>query len=278
MVYIARILLCACAVCAWMDIVSADTIHLKSGVVVNGQIVEQDELKVVVDVEGTQIPPASPEQSVMPEQPSPTEEPAPDAQPIEPPSGNPQDAYRSYLRALDSEDWDEIKKYITKANAQAAEQTGDVAAMVQMIKAMGVKDPVVIHAVVQKQQAVLIASGKGLLGEARGNIQLVAEDGVWKVNKEQWKSKTDMRRAAAALAAEEAKKAQEATDEGEEMVEDEAPEEVVPDGPAQADVEEGVKTSAQEESVEETEPALEGQEEAQPKEMTNEEHNEAIAR
>ena len=162
-----------------MNICYAKTVvHLKSGAVGEGELVERTEEYIKLDYCGVELIYWMDEiESINAGQ---ENESAQVAAPC--------DVYVAYLVALDKGNWRKIKKYVTKENIKQLEETGDTDKVLKMMMSFKAKNMKIIDERVKADEAVLTATGTIFNGASKGVIHLRKEDGQWKVSKEEWKA------------------------------------------------------------------------------------------
>lgn len=99
---------------------------------------------------------------------------------------SPNDVYMAYLVALDNQNWQEIKKYLSKEDIGQLEETGDVDKSLKMLKMLMVKDTEVVEERIKENEAIVVLRGKNAMGQAKGTIEFIKEGGQWKISKEDW--------------------------------------------------------------------------------------------
>lgn len=193
---IQKICVLTLAVLGVTHLVFAGKIHLKSGVDIEGEIIEQTEEYTTIDFKGIQL--KFYKEEIVPPSVSSIDNEVDTIDPIyQPSSGDTiadlsvgmddlEIAYMSYAEALNSGDWDNIKQYLSVKNIQEAEQMGDINQVLIMMKMMKPQQVQVIGKEIQGEEATLELTGKGLGGESKGTVNLIREGNQWKIVKENW--------------------------------------------------------------------------------------------
>jgi hypothetical protein len=199
------------------ETVWAAIIHLKSGKTITGKVIERKADSIKVETLGVQLTYFSDEIDRIEEDPQETAQPEKTTKEndqgektseypllkediavvaeqkistVESSPGvslaTPQEAYKAYLNALESGDWQVIKKYVAKENIVTMEAGGNVAEAVVMLKDLRVRDLEIIDTILTDDRATLVAYGTTLFGSAEGIVEMIMEDGEWKVDKTNW--------------------------------------------------------------------------------------------
>ena len=156
--------------------VSADVVRLKSGKVVTGEIVEKTADYVKMKVEGLDLTYWTDE----------IEQVQTDAEKKLAEAMTPSDVYGFYAAALQKQDWAEMKKYLTRENIKEKEGQGkDGPSFSKMKKFIG-KDTRIAKEVTMEDGVKLIVVGQTSEGRVKEWVYLKKEDGVWKINKQEW--------------------------------------------------------------------------------------------
>jgi hypothetical protein len=95
--------------------------------------------------------------------------------------------YADFLRAVEKEDLGALKKLFTKEQAKNLDDP-DAKKMIKMVKMMSATDIKVLKVIEKGDTAELTVSGKQDDKVANGTVQMVKEDGAWKVQREEWKN------------------------------------------------------------------------------------------
>ena len=155
----------------------ADVVRLKSGKVVTGEIFEQTPDYVKIKVEDIDLTYW-----------------AENIQEVEIDSSknyldaagmSPRAVYRAYVVAWESKDWPGMKKYLTKNYLKEKEGQKGAAFFESLIKfkknnfKIAAEHP-------EGEKFVLVVFGETPEGKARDIVTLEKEDGLWKINKENW--------------------------------------------------------------------------------------------
>ena len=102
----------------------------------------------------------------------------------EPEIESPTNAYMEYYRALNAEDMKKVKKYLAKSIVEQLEQSGMKDEELEMIKSLVPKEVKIIDEEIENNSAILTATGG--FGSQEGIIEMIKEDGKWKLLKENW--------------------------------------------------------------------------------------------
>lgn len=185
----------------------ADKLYFNSGRVVDGKIVEKKDDRIRFETSGVTLtyfrdeierieesaseppPETLPQKSTSQQtdnqkKPDFQQKPPLDTQKFQ----TPEQVYRAYLQALEHADWNSIKPYISRENIKAVEAGGNVGEAVLMLRDLRVRDLEVIDVIMANDQATLIAYGTTLFGQAEGIVEMISENGEWKISKTNWES------------------------------------------------------------------------------------------
>ncbi|HAJ56397.1 MAG TPA: hypothetical protein DCL35_01360 [Candidatus Omnitrophica bacterium] len=162
----------------------AETIRLKSGEIVEGEVIERTPEYVRVNVEGIELTYWSSDiEEGVSEAKGPGVEPAPEGIVL-----SPDKVYMAYVAALKKEDWSEAKKYLTKDNVQKKEgDTGEAPDLKNLMRF--VSDDFKFGREIDRGDdgKTLLVFGKIPEGEARHIVRFLKEDDEWKINGDEWR-------------------------------------------------------------------------------------------
>ncbi len=103
----------------------------------------------------------------------------------EPEIESPTNAYMEYYRALNAGDMKKVKKYLAKSMVEQLKQSGmKDEEILEMIKSLVPKEVKIIDEEIENNSAILTATGG--FGSQEGRIEMIKEDGKWKLLKENW--------------------------------------------------------------------------------------------
>ena len=103
--------------------------------------------------------------------------------------GDPGKAYVDYCKAMKDGNKDALKKLVSADRAKQMDSP-DFAKMFPMIQSMMAKDIKITGGTMTSKEANLTAEGKDPMtgGVSKGEIHMVLEDKMWRVEKDSWKS------------------------------------------------------------------------------------------
>jgi hypothetical protein len=105
--------------------------------------------------------------------------------------GEPGKAYMAYLKLLADGDMKAFLGGISAARAKEASSDPDFKKMFPLLQAMQHKGVKVTGGAINGNNATLLATGKNDNQVSNGTITMVKEGGAWKVDKEEWKSRSE---------------------------------------------------------------------------------------
>jgi hypothetical protein len=105
--------------------------------------------------------------------------------------GDPGKAYMAYLKLLAGGDMKAFLGGVTAARAKEASSDPDFKKLFPLIQAMQPKGIKVTSGAVDGNNATLLATGKDGDQTSNGKITMVKEGGAWKVEKEEWKTRSE---------------------------------------------------------------------------------------
>ena len=105
--------------------------------------------------------------------------------------GDPGKAYMAYLKALAGGDMKAFLGGMTAARAKEASSDPDFKKFFPIIQAMQAKNIKVTSGALDGNNATLLATGKDGDQTSNGTITMVKESGAWKVEKEEWKTRSE---------------------------------------------------------------------------------------
>jgi hypothetical protein len=101
----------------------------------------------------------------------------------------PSKAFSKYYRAVMAGNAGEFKKYIAKARLKEIEaEPGMMDFFIEMQQVMSPTSLEIISSLVKKDRALLMVKGSRGAENSRGTIDMILEDGKWKVNLESWET------------------------------------------------------------------------------------------
>jgi hypothetical protein len=105
--------------------------------------------------------------------------------------GEPGKAYMAYLKLLTAGDMKGFLGGVSAARAKEASSDPDFKKMFPLLQAMQPKGVKVTGGAMNGNSATLLTTGKDESQTSNGTISMVKEGGAWKVEKEEWKSKSE---------------------------------------------------------------------------------------
>ena len=105
--------------------------------------------------------------------------------------GEPGKAYMAYLKTMSGSD---MKAFLSGVSAERAKQASsdpDFKKLFPLIQAMQPKNIKVVSGASDGNKATLLATGKDGDQVSNGTITMVKEGGAWKVEREEWKSRSE---------------------------------------------------------------------------------------
>lgn len=105
--------------------------------------------------------------------------------------GDPGKAYMAYLKTMASGDMKAFLGGVSAERAKEASSDPDFKKLFPLIQAMQPKGVKVTGGAVDGNKATLLATGKDDDQVSNGTITMVKEGGAWKVEKEEWKSRSE---------------------------------------------------------------------------------------
>jgi len=104
-------------------------------------------------------------------------------------SDAPSKAFSKYYSAVMAGNLAELKKYIAKDRLdEIGEESGMLEFFIEMQQAMSPTDVEIVSSIVKQDSAFLKVEGNRGADNSEGNIEMIKEDGTWKVNLESWVS------------------------------------------------------------------------------------------
>ncbi|MEA2238798.1 MAG: hypothetical protein QOC81_3522 [Thermoanaerobaculia bacterium] len=105
--------------------------------------------------------------------------------------GEPGKAYAAYLKNLTAGDEKAFLSGVTAARAKEASSDPDFKKLFPLIKAMQPTGVKVTSGAIDGNNATLVVTGKDGDNVSRGTVTMVKENGAWKVEREEWKSRSE---------------------------------------------------------------------------------------
>jgi hypothetical protein len=105
--------------------------------------------------------------------------------------GDPGKAYAAYLKLLAAGDMKGVLAGVSAARSKQASADPDFKKLFPLLQAMQPKGIKITAGAIDGNNATLIATGKDGDNVSNGTITLVKEGGAWKVEKEDWKSRSE---------------------------------------------------------------------------------------
>jgi hypothetical protein len=105
--------------------------------------------------------------------------------------GEPGKAYAAYLKNLTAGDMKAFLGGVTAARAKEASSDPDFKKLFPLLKAMQPTAVKVTSGAIDGNNATLVVTGKDGDNVSRGTIAMVRENGAWKVEREEWKSRSE---------------------------------------------------------------------------------------
>jgi hypothetical protein len=105
--------------------------------------------------------------------------------------GDPGKAYLAYLKLLTGNDMNKFLGAVSAARAKEASSDPDFKKMFPLIQAMEPTGVKIVSGASDGKSATLLATGKDGDQVSNGTITLVKEGGAWKVEKEEWKTRSE---------------------------------------------------------------------------------------
>jgi len=105
--------------------------------------------------------------------------------------GDPGKAYAAYLKNLTAGDMKAFLGGVTAARAKEASSDPDFKKLFPLLQAMQPTGVKITSGAIDGNNATLLATGKDGDNVSRATITMVRENGVWKVEKEEWKSRSE---------------------------------------------------------------------------------------
>jgi hypothetical protein len=105
--------------------------------------------------------------------------------------GEPGKAYMAYLKLLTAGDMKGFLGGLSAARAKEASSDPDFKKMFPLLQAMQPKGVKVTGGALNGNSATLLTTGKDESQTSNGTVSMVKEGGAWKVEKEEWKSKSE---------------------------------------------------------------------------------------
>jgi hypothetical protein len=105
--------------------------------------------------------------------------------------GEPGKAYNAYIKLLASGDMKGCLNGVTAARAKEASSDPDFKKIFPLMQAMQPKGIKITSGAVDGNNATLLATGKDDDQISNGTITMVKEAGLWKVEKEEWKTRSE---------------------------------------------------------------------------------------
>jgi hypothetical protein len=105
--------------------------------------------------------------------------------------GEPGKAYAAYLKNLTAGDMKAFLGGVTAARAKEASSDPDFKKLFPLLQAMQPKGIKVTNGAIDGNNATLVVTGKDGDNVSRGTITMVRESGTWKVEREEWKSRSE---------------------------------------------------------------------------------------
>lgn len=105
--------------------------------------------------------------------------------------GEPGKAYAAYLKNLTAGNMKAFLGGVTAARAKEASSDPDFKKLFPLLQAMQPTGLKVTGGAIDGNNATLLATGKDGDNVSRGTITMVRENGAWKVEKEEWKSRSE---------------------------------------------------------------------------------------
>jgi len=111
--------------------------------------------------------------------------------PLPPGGGEPGKAYNAYLKLMAGGDMKAFLGGVTAARAKEASSDPDFKKLFPLLQAMQPKDVKITSGAIDGNNATLLATGKDDDQVSHGKITMVKEAGAWKVEKEEWKTRSE---------------------------------------------------------------------------------------
>lgn len=105
--------------------------------------------------------------------------------------GKIQEAYIEYYKAIQAGDIESLKKLVAKEKIKELEEP-EAADMLAMVRAFYPDKSNITSVKITGEAATITLSGRSKEGNMQGTVNLVKEDGIWKVSKEDWEIKMGM--------------------------------------------------------------------------------------
>lgn len=105
--------------------------------------------------------------------------------------GEPGKAYAAYLKNLAAGDMKAFLGGVTAARAKQASSDPDFKKLFPLLQAMQATGVKVTSGAIDGNNATLLVTGKDGDNVSRGTVTMVRESGAWKVEKEEWKSRSE---------------------------------------------------------------------------------------
>lgn len=105
--------------------------------------------------------------------------------------GEPGKAYSAYLKLLAAGDMKGVLGGVSAARSQEASSDPDFKKLFPLLKAMQPTGVKITGGAIDGNNATLLATGKDGDSVSNGTITLVREGGAWKVEKEEWKTRSE---------------------------------------------------------------------------------------
>ncbi len=105
--------------------------------------------------------------------------------------GEPGKAYMAYLKLLAAGDMKAFLGAVSAAHAKEASSDPDFKKLFPLLQAMQAKNVKITKGTVDGNSATLLATGKEDDQASNGTITMVKEGGAWKVEKEEWKTRSE---------------------------------------------------------------------------------------
>jgi hypothetical protein len=105
-----------------------------------------------------------------------------------------QEAYLAYFKAMIAGDIPTLKKHLSRERIKELDAP-DTAQMLAMVTGLYPSQSQITAVNVTGDTATITLSGQSQMGTVSGTVNLVKEDGLWKVSKESWEMKMEMQEA-----------------------------------------------------------------------------------
>jgi hypothetical protein len=105
--------------------------------------------------------------------------------------GEPGKAYNAYLKLLAGGDMKAFLGGVTAARANEASSDPDFKKLFPLLQAMQPKGVKIVSGAIDGNNATLLTTGKDDDQTSNGTITMVKEAGLWKVEKEEWKTRSE---------------------------------------------------------------------------------------